>query len=368
MLSGAIICRNNEGTIGACLESLYHAVDEVVVMDTGSTDATITEVQLHGSSVVERAWPDSFAAARNMVMDLCKGEWVLWLDSDEVLPRAAACILRDAVKSETREDVGGFLADTRNPLIGGGGVLGAVNELVRVYRRVEGLRWVGRVHEQIGMPLQDLGYRILKTDAVVEHRGGASTWEELGKRYERDSRLLRMQIEEFPEGWYWRFMLGATEYYQGNFEVAHGELLHVLVVVDERWSFFAKACSLFLSSLLRLGRLGEAADFFELANERVKESTEWLFWVGTLFVRMGDGEGAWTLFKRCEQLGRQANDLCYDERLGGSLAVANADAVKAAVGASLGVAVSWPASVLEFEETRASGGASSDDVHPGAQE
>lgn len=362
MLSGAIICRNNEGTIAKALRSLYRAVDEVVVMDTGSTDSTIAIVQDCGSSVVEREWPDSFAAARNMIMDLCKGDWVLWLDSDEVMSRSSAHILRDAVKNETRADVGGFLSETHNPLIGGGGVLGSVTELVRAYRRVDGLRWVGRTHEQLYMPLKDLGYQVLKTAAIVEHPGGASTWEDLAERYVRDVRLLRMQVEECPDGWYWHFMLAATEFHQGQFQAAYDSLIPVLAVVDGRWSFFQKTCCLFLACCLRMGRLGEASDFFELANERVTESTEWLFWVGCLFVRMEDPKGAWTLFKRCQQLGRQSMDLCFDERMAGYLAEANADAVQNVVSASVGVVVNWPMSVLDAELVGAPGPVAGDEA------
>src|SRR5512134_3132536 len=80
-----------------CLESARGAVDEVVVVDTGSSDRTRELARAAGAKVVEWAWRDDFAAARNEALRHATGGWILVLDADERLAPGAAAALRRTV-------------------------------------------------------------------------------------------------------------------------------------------------------------------------------------------------------------------------------------------------------------------------------
>ncbi len=80
-----MIVRNEEVNLAACLDSVRDLVDQIVVVDTGSTDRTMEIAVQSGAQVVQFPWCDDFAAARNRAIEAAHGEWILWLDADERL-------------------------------------------------------------------------------------------------------------------------------------------------------------------------------------------------------------------------------------------------------------------------------------------
>ena len=106
-LSLAMIVRNEAGRLGACLESARGVADEMVVLDTGSTDGTREVAAAHGARVETFPWIDDFAAARNASLGLCTGDWTLVLDADERLD--AACGRALALRSFSYATVVGIL-------------------------------------------------------------------------------------------------------------------------------------------------------------------------------------------------------------------------------------------------------------------
>ncbi len=102
-LSAAIIVKDEANGLDACLTSLRGLVDEIIVVDTGSTDHTVAVAERHGAIVTHEPWQGDFAAPRNRSLDLATGDWVLSVDADEqvegdfddaraYLDRAAACV------------------------------------------------------------------------------------------------------------------------------------------------------------------------------------------------------------------------------------------------------------------------------------
>ena len=94
MLSLSMIVRNEEARLGACLASVEGFADDIVVVDTGSTDSSIAIAEAAGARVEQIAWPGDFAPARNTALTFLKGDWVLVLDADEQLRPEAVPSLR----------------------------------------------------------------------------------------------------------------------------------------------------------------------------------------------------------------------------------------------------------------------------------
>lgn len=84
-LSLCAIVKNEEDALPKCLESVKDVVDEMVIMDTGSTDRTVEIAQQFGAKVPCFKWCNNFSIARNEALNFVEGEWVLVLDADEVL-------------------------------------------------------------------------------------------------------------------------------------------------------------------------------------------------------------------------------------------------------------------------------------------
>ncbi len=99
-LSVALIVRDEAKTIADALASVHAIADEMVVLDTGSTDRTVVLAEAAGATVVRVPWADDFAQARNACLQHARGDWVLWLDGSERLEESSAEALRQFVDGE----------------------------------------------------------------------------------------------------------------------------------------------------------------------------------------------------------------------------------------------------------------------------
>ncbi|MDJ0692114.1 MAG: glycosyltransferase [Xenococcaceae cyanobacterium MO_188.B32] len=99
-LSLCAIVKNEEYFLPKCLESLKNIVDEIIILDTGSTDKTVEIAEQLGAKVYHFQWCDDFAVARNEALKYVQGEWVLVLDADEVLNPAIVPQLQQAIEAE----------------------------------------------------------------------------------------------------------------------------------------------------------------------------------------------------------------------------------------------------------------------------
>jgi glycosyltransferase involved in cell wall biosynthesis len=163
-ISAALIVKNEERTLGRCLASLDGAVDEIVVVDTGSNDGTMAIAHQHKARVFHFPWRDDFAAARQYAFDQASSDWVFWLDADDVV--IGADRIRGVTASAPPE-VGGFYwryilwRDER-------GEPTHTCWRERCVRNDGSFRWTGRVHEVL---VTSQPRSLVKTgEIVVEHR------------------------------------------------------------------------------------------------------------------------------------------------------------------------------------------------------
>ena len=84
-ISLCIIVKNEENTIARCLESVKGLCDEIIIVDTGSTDLTKQIVEKYTDRIVDFTWIDDFAAARNFAFSQATMDYILWLDADDIL-------------------------------------------------------------------------------------------------------------------------------------------------------------------------------------------------------------------------------------------------------------------------------------------
>jgi tetratricopeptide (TPR) repeat protein len=175
-VSVALIVRNEERTLARCLASLADASDELVVVDTGSTDATKEIARRHTDRLFDFEWRDDFAAARQFAFDRATSDWVMWVDADDVVRGAEH--LRPLAASAPAE-VGGFsfLYDCARDRWG--------NRTCEFWRerlvRNDGsFRWEGRIHEVL---VSKAGANVERSDEVVveHHRDPARGAEKSGR-------------------------------------------------------------------------------------------------------------------------------------------------------------------------------------------
>ena len=98
LLSLCMIVRDSSRTLGACLESIRPWVDEIIVVDTGSVDATPEIAESYGANVFYFPWCDDFSAARNQSLSHATGDWLFWMDSDDTIDAENGRKLRELVE------------------------------------------------------------------------------------------------------------------------------------------------------------------------------------------------------------------------------------------------------------------------------
>jgi tetratricopeptide (TPR) repeat protein len=198
------IARDESQFLPGCLESVRGVVDELVVVDTGSTDDTVALARAAGAIVVERPWDDDFAAARNAALEVATGDFVLVLDADERLAPGAGPALRAAL---TPGFVLGLLPlhdattleATAAEVLSGERRKGDPVWLPRLFRRTPDLRWEGRVHETVSAWLLRHGGRVTQVDAALVHYGAVPEVRAARAKGQRNLRLLELLCAEHPE-------------------------------------------------------------------------------------------------------------------------------------------------------------------------
>lgn len=98
-LAVAIVCRNNEATIGRTLDSVKGLARQIVAVDSGSTDGTIGLLESHGAEVTRASW-EGHVKTKQRALDLCREDWILSLDSDESVEPALASSIRAAIRRD----------------------------------------------------------------------------------------------------------------------------------------------------------------------------------------------------------------------------------------------------------------------------
>lgn len=116
-LSVCIITLNEERNIGRTLRSVKEIADELIVVDSGSTDATTSIAQSLGAKVFVEPWK-GFARQKNSALEKASGDWILSLDADEEVSPELAASIRSLVKPGTPQQFAGYTMNRRNLYFG----------------------------------------------------------------------------------------------------------------------------------------------------------------------------------------------------------------------------------------------------------
>jgi len=204
-LTLCLIARDEGAMLEGCLASVQGVVDEVVLVDTGSTDQTCAIAEAAGATVLHRPWDDDFAAPRNLAIERAQGDWVLVLDADERLAPAAGPVIRRALERPAFDL--GFLRfhnasrtdASLAEVVGGAARAGAPFSLPRLLRRLPDLRYRGIVHENVNDWAAAHGNRYQFLAADVAHLGYVKELAGSLAKRERNLALLRKRMALEPD-------------------------------------------------------------------------------------------------------------------------------------------------------------------------
>jgi glycosyltransferase involved in cell wall biosynthesis len=276
----------------------------MIVLDTGSTDATAGIAAAHGAEVASFAWRDDFSAARNAALALSDASWNLVLDADEWIAAGADAGLSAAALPASGGDfMGAVRIDSRMRDAAGEVSQGWIRRILP-----RGTRYEGRIHEQPAGAARDR-----RLPLVLGHDG--YTAESLARKGDRNETLLMAALQDAPEDPYLWFQLAKEHQVRERppqAAICFAEALRLAPAdAPYRHALVVRAITAFKTA----GRLDEALALADAEVARWSASPDFYFAVGDLYLECASQapdraladflpvvEAAW---KRCLEIGER---------------------------------------------------------------
>lgn len=212
-LTLCMIAKNEEERLGACLESVEGLVDEIVVVDTGSDDRTIEIAESYGATIGHFSWCNNWSLARNESLKLATGDWIIWLDPDDLLPQEMHGQIRELMRQGLGKKKAYFW------VLDDQGYEPITCLQLRMFPNTEGIHFTQPIHEQIAPSLTALGIACEATDVRVVHTG-YTTPEVVRNKQEKYLAIMEEWLETHPEDYITRTHAAQTHYIRGNLDTA----------------------------------------------------------------------------------------------------------------------------------------------------
>ncbi|EGW41171.1 glycosyltransferase family 2 protein [Desulfosporosinus sp. OT] len=251
-ISLTMIVRNESAHLANCLESVKDKVDEIIIIDTGSTDDTLNIAQRYTSNVFTYPWHNNFSDARNFAIEHASGDWILALDADEEVQCQASFSFHSLIAKENDKEA--FLLPLLNP------ILDSTEEynsfyVLRLFRNNGNYKYFGKIHEQV--TIQDQQKVGLAVEPILKHK--LLPLKLRHQKRNRNLHLLKKALQDDPHNPFLHYyfgvewlMLGKAGYALPYLQKAYSRLS------DDQLLFRAPTLKYLLVCLRALGRLDEA--------------------------------------------------------------------------------------------------------------
>ncbi|MDH5596882.1 MAG: glycosyltransferase [Candidatus Peregrinibacteria bacterium] len=190
-VSLCLIVKDEEKHLGTCLESFRNLYDELIVVDTGSSDDTKVIAEEYGARVFDFEWIDDFSAARNFALSKATGDWIMSLDADDTIEPEVAQELRSYLEEGAESGSVISLPYVYHRL---SGAAGNTATLPRLWKRELELKYFYPIHEYLEVskvPSSD----IRRLDFPIIHN---KSTEEYAPGFERNVKILEAYIKNHP--------------------------------------------------------------------------------------------------------------------------------------------------------------------------
>ncbi|MBI2655567.1 glycosyltransferase [Candidatus Woesearchaeota archaeon] len=210
-ISLCMITKNEEKYLEQCLNSVKGLADEIIIVDTGSTDKTKEIAKKFNAKIYDFKWVDNFSAARNESLKHATKDWILVLDADEMIEEKDISKIKELAESN---DFAGFQLEQRSYLENyfegayqNSSDFGPVKKypyyishyLVRLFRNNLGIQFRHRVHELAEDSIKEKNLKYGKQGIILHHFGSLKEKGIVSSKVDMYSRMIMHQVEEHPE-------------------------------------------------------------------------------------------------------------------------------------------------------------------------
>lgn len=254
-ISLCMIVKNEEEFLEKCLTSVGNYMDEIIIVDTGSTDNTVEIAKRFTNNVYFHPWENSFSKARNQALHYATGDWVFQMDADEELMAGSGERIRHVIKEAGDADiiyVNLFCSYAKGEKI-------SLNNYERIFRNNGKIHYAGNIHEQVLG-----GTKAFFSTLELWHRGYDVDEEKAREKFTRSTDLLKVEIKKDPDNPIHHHYLSSSYLSRGMNEEAIGEAVRAVELsnsLQNAHDFYAWSHFIASMAYYRLGRLENAKKY-----------------------------------------------------------------------------------------------------------
>ena len=297
-LGAIMIVKNEDARLGNILSDIKDVVDEIVVVDTGSSDATVSIAQGHGAKVRHFTWCNDFSAARNVSISLATSDYLLWLDADDRLDLSEGKKLSTLKKYLRPAKDRAYMLKVNSTTKQTGDNL---CYQLRIFPNLPRLRFENRIHEQIAPSIERAGIVIKSVDILIRHTGYHETVNSLAKL----RRNLSILLEEAASGnstSSQHFFIASTYFGLGEYQQCI-EYIKAARVLGDSGSWLKDSYCLASESHLKLDRIEDALSELEQGVAAFPDKGIMHYLLGVAYLRVNKNKAAIAALERAKHLG-----------------------------------------------------------------
>ncbi|MFE4712058.1 glycosyltransferase family 2 protein [Paenibacillus sp. NPDC056722] len=260
-LSLVMIVKNEEQNLRRCLNNVFTLVDEIIIVDTGSTDATKEIAFEFNAKIYDYEWNNDFAAARNFALSLASSEWCLVLDADEYIEGDYAHVIQNFI---TGPPVIGQVKRI-DKFMGKDGISYEQSYISRLFP--SDCRYYGRIHEQIqsGLPR-------IRVDVEIQHDGYFEQ-----NKSDRNIPILLKEIEDQPDDPYYYYQIAKEFRGLEIHEQTYNFLKQAYSKITRKEGYAPSLIVNFLYAIIASGHLDEGLHIVETEQDFLSNSSDFYF-------------------------------------------------------------------------------------------
>ncbi|MFN2461317.1 MAG: glycosyltransferase, partial [Candidatus Velthaea sp.] len=240
-----MIVKDEERFLEACLASVHGLVDEICIVDTGSTDRTLEIARSYGARIETRPWRNDFAWARNEALAMARHRWILVLDADEVVRPESAAALR-AVR-EVPAALCGLWVRAYNIVDDYKGTGASSHAIARFFPNHPRIRYRSPIHEYVTIDGRDTGIEARPATLAIDHYGYLKAVVADRNKAERNLAIIRAAVGEDPDDPFHWYNLGTTALIEKRADEGIAALERMCELVGDAPRGFVPAAYAFLA-------------------------------------------------------------------------------------------------------------------------